>query len=123
MSLPLSESADDAAVKSTEHRNSKKEAFLIGTQRRGSATYALELEEILSRLWNYSQIARTAAARIALQANIGLSLYTVAAYQPALRDQGTFLQRAVDTCRVHLKRRISLYVRSLLTRTPQRSPR
>lgn len=31
MSLPSSESADDPAVNSVDHTNSKKEAFLIGT--------------------------------------------------------------------------------------------
>jgi hypothetical protein len=35
MSLPSGESADDPAINGTDHKNSKKEAFLIGSTREG----------------------------------------------------------------------------------------
>ena len=34
MSLPFSESANEPAVNSTDHMNSKKEAFFIGTHKK-----------------------------------------------------------------------------------------
>ena len=46
MSLPFSESANEPAVNSTEHMNSKKEAFFIGTHTRKGRLLTLGIKGI-----------------------------------------------------------------------------